>query len=126
MSKVVKYYYSTPVIKGTITVNPILDKTVVNNIQQERRYTIAVVFDDKDATIKFGLATCQPIDNFCKATGRKIAEKNALENPFHIIYNFSGARNKYADEVMHIMTSTEYKLLKRSCPHLFNSKYFIN
>lgn len=126
MSKVVKYYYSSPVIKATITINPILNKTVIGKVYQGRRYTIAAVFNDEDNTIKFGLATCQPTDNFCKATGRQIAEKNAIEKPFHIIENFTGCRNDYADEVMRIMTEKEFKLLKRGNPNLFNPEYFVN
>lgn len=126
MSKVVKYYYSSPVHKATISINPILNKTVISNVCQGRRYTIAAVFDDEDRTIKFGLATCLPPDNFCKTTGRKIAERNAIEKPFHVIENFTGRRNDYANEVMRIMTETEVKLLKRGNPNLFNPEYFIN
>lgn len=126
MSKVVKYYYSSPVVKATIAINPILNKTVIGKVYQGRRYTIAAVFDDEDKTIKFGLAICQPVDNFCKAVGREIAEKNAIENPFHVIENFSGRRNDYADEVMQIMTEKEFKLIKRDNPNLFNSEYFVN
>lgn len=125
MSKVVKYYYSSPVMKGTITINPILNKTVINQVRQGKRYTIAAVFDDEDKTIKFGLATCLPIDNFCKATGRVIAEKNAIEKPFHVINDFNGYRNDYADEVMEIMITKESKLLKKDNPGIFNPEYFI-
>lgn len=125
MSKVVKYYYSSPVMKGTITINPILNKTVINQVRQGKRYTIAAVFDDEDKTIKFGLATCLPIDNFCKATGRAIAEKNAIEKPFHVINDFNGYRNDYADEVMEIMITKESKLLKKDNPGIFNPEYFI-
>ena len=126
MSIVVKYFYSSPVIKGTIAVNPILNKTVISNVHQSKRYTIAAVFDDENNTIKFGLATCQPVDNFCKATGRQIAERNAIEKPFYVIENFNGRRNDYADEVMEIMLEKESKLLKRDNPNLFNPEYFIN
>lgn len=126
MSKVVKYYYSSPVIKATIAVNPILSKTVIGKPYQSKRYTIAAVFNDESCTIKFGLATCQPVDNFCKKTGRKIAEENAEEKPFHVIENFSGRRNDYADEVMKVMLEKEHKLLKRDNPNLFNPEYFID
>lgn len=126
MSKVVKYYYSSPVIKATISTNPILNKTVISKVHQGKRYTIAAVYDDEDKTIKFGLATCQPVDNFCKAVGREIAEKNAIEKPFYTIEDFNGRRNDYADKVMQIMTETESKLVKRDNPNLFNPKYFIN
>lgn len=126
MSKVVKYYYSRPVYKATIAMNPIVDKTVISNVRQGKRYTIAVVYDDENKIIKFGLATCLPVDNFCKATGREIAERNAIEKPFHTITDFSGRRNDYADEVMDIIKETELKLLKRNNPNLFNPDCFIN
>lgn len=126
MSKVVKYYYSRPIYKATITMNPIVDKTVISNVRQSKRYTIAVVYDDEDRTIKFGLATCLPSDNFCKAIGRDIAQNNAIKNPFHTIIDFSGRRNKYADKVMDIVKKMELKLLKRDNPNLFNPDCFIN
>lgn len=125
MSKVTKYYYTSPIFIGTITNNPLLDKTVVSKIRHGRRYTIAAVYDDDDQTIKFGLATCQPIDNFCKETGRKIAEKNAMENPFYVITGFTGRRNDFADEVMRIMTEKESYLLKKDNPNFFNPECFI-
>lgn len=126
MSKVVKYYYSSPVIKATISINPILNKTVIGKVYQGKRYTIAAVFNDEDKTIKFGLATCQPVDNFCKAVGREIAERNAIEKPFYIIEDFNGRRNDYADKVMQVMTEKEFKLIKRDNPNLFNPEYFVN
>lgn len=125
MSKVVKYYYTSPVATATIANNPILDKTVLSNITYERRYTIAAVYDDDDHTIKFGLSVCMPQDNFCKAIGRKISESNALNKPFCVIKDFNGRRNDYADKVIQIMLNTEKKLLKRIRPNLFNSKNFI-
>jgi hypothetical protein len=125
MSKVVKYYYSRPIVEGTICVNHFNDKVVVFNPRNRRRYTIAAIYDDDAKTIKFGLAICQPVDNFCKATGRAIAEKNAQEKPFHVIEGFNGRRNDYADEVMTIMIRKEQKLLKKDNPNLFNPKNFI-
>lgn len=125
MSRVVKYYYSAPVYQGTVSVNPIIEKTVIYDVKPCLRYTIAAVYDDNSHTIKFGLAVCQPVDNFNKAIGRKIAERNALENPFHVIENFGGRRNDYADEVMSIMIEKEKNLLKRHNPKLFNSNYFV-
>lgn len=126
MSKVVKYFYTSPVMKGTVAYNPILGKTIVAGTRLSRRYTIAAVYDDDNKTIKFGLSVCLPQDNFCKATGRKISEKNALEKPFHVIEGFNGRRNEYADEVMEIFLKTERKLLKRESPNIFNPKYFID
>ena len=126
MSKVVKYYYSSPVIKAAIAINPILNKTVISKVRQSKRYTMAAVYDDESHTIKFGLAVCQPVDNFCKAIGRRIAEQKAETSPFHVIQGFNGIRNDYADEVMRIMTEKEVELMKRDNPNLFNSECFIN
>lgn len=126
MSKVVKYYYSSPVVKATIAINPILNKTVISKVRQSKRYTMAAVYDDEAKTIKFGLAICQEIDNFCKATGRSIAEHRAETNPFYVIEDFNGIRNDYADEVMRIMTEKEIELMKRDNPNLFNAECFIN
>lgn len=126
MSKVVKYYYSSPVVKATIAINPILNKTVISKVRQSKRYTMAAVYDDEAKTIKFGLAICQEIDNFCKATGRSIAEHRAETNPFYVIKDFNGIRNDYADEVMRIMTEKEIELMKRDNPNLFNAECFIN
>ena len=66
MSKYVKYYYSDPVHFGDLAYNPVLDKTVVSKIRFGKRYTMAIVYDDDSQTIKFGLATCMPVDNFDK------------------------------------------------------------
>lgn len=130
MSKVIKYYYSKPIIKGTIAIkdniiNPWFLKTSNNNIKYGRRYTIATVYDDDSHTIKFGLAICQPVDNFCKAIGRKISEQNAINNPFYIIENFTGRRNDFADEVMEIIKDKETELLKNEYHDLFNPFQFL-
>ena len=88
MSRVVKYYYSTPVYFADLANNPLKDKTVVSHIRYGKRFTMAMIYDDDSSTIKFGIATCMPVDNFDKKIGRTIAEKNAMENPFHIIEIF--------------------------------------
>lgn len=126
MSKVVKYYYSSPVVKATIAINPILNKTVISKVRQSKRYTMAAVYNDETKTIKFGLAICQEIDNFCKAIGRSIAEHRAETNPFYVIKDFNGIRNDYADKVMRIITEKEIELMKRDNPNLFNAECFIN
>lgn len=125
MSRVTKYYYSSPILKATAFFNPIVNKYGITKESQGKRYTMAAVYDDEDKTIKFGLAICQPVDNFCKAIGRKIAEQNALNHPFHIIKEFSGRRNDYADDVMNIMINMERKLAKKDNPNTFNPEFFI-
>lgn len=125
MSRVVKYYYSTPVHFADLANNPLKEQTVVSHIRQGKRFTMAMIYDDESSTIKFGLAICMPVDNFDKKIGRTIAEKNAIENPFHIIQNFSGRRNDYADEAMEICLAKEQELLIKDYPWIFNEENFI-
>ena len=125
MSRVVKYYYSTPVHFADLANNPLKEKTVVSHIRQSKRFTMAMIYDDESSTIKFGLAICMPVDNFDKKIGRTIAEKNAIENPFHVIQNFSGRRNDYADEAMGICLAKEQELLIKDYPWIFNEENFI-
>lgn len=120
MNPTIKFYYSRPVVKATITKNPIINKTVISNIRQGKRYTIAVVYDNDAHVIRFGLAVCSPLDNFCKSIGKDIATKRAMNDPFYIIYNFSGVRNNYHTEVRQIVTDTEYTLMKKDNPGIFN------
>lgn len=125
MSRVVKYYYSTPVHFADLANNPLKETTVVSHIRQGKRFTMAMIYDDESSTIRFGLAICMPADNFDKKIGRTIAEKNAIENPFHVIQNFSGRRNDYADEAMGICLAKEQELLIKDYPWIFNEENFI-
>lgn len=122
MSKVVKYFYTSPVLKMESMGCKHLNRAVAYNLRFGKRYTFAAVYDDEDGTIKFGKACCQVIDNFCKKTGRAIAEKNAIDKPWHVIEDFTGRRNDFADEVMRIMIDEEIRLLKKDNPQLFNPK----
>lgn len=126
MNRVIKYYYSTPVYFADLANNPIAEKTVVSHIRQGKRYTMAMIYDDDSQTISFGLATCMPSDNFCKKVGREIAERNAIEKPFHVIKNFSGRRNDYADEAIQICLDKERTLHKKDYPWIFNEECFID
>lgn len=125
MSRVVKYYYSSPVYFADLANNPINDKTVVGHMRQAKRFTMAIVYDDDSHTIKFGLSICMPNDNFNKKIGREIAERNAESNPFHVITNFSGRRNDYADDAIQICLDKEISLLKKDYPWIFNEENFI-
>ena len=125
MNHVVKYYYSKPLYIGNIMNNPTNDDTSIFNIRNGKRYTIAAVYDDDDHTIKFGLAICMPKDNFNKKVGREIAYNRAITKPFHVINDFDGIRNHYADEVMKFMITTEKTLLKKEYPQIFNSDYIV-
>lgn len=126
MSKTIKYYYTRPIDVNVVFRNPILNKTISFKVCRGRRYTIAVVYDDDDRTIKFGLATCNPSDNFCKKVGQNISIARAFTEPFSIIKNFNGRRNDYADLVMKIIKNKELVLLKKDYPNMFNPKCFIN
>jgi hypothetical protein len=126
MSRVVKYYYSTPVYFADLANNPLKDKIVVNHIRHGKRFTMAMIYDDETSSIRFGIATCMPVDNFDKKIGRTIAEKNAMEKPFHIITDFTGRRNDFADRAMEICISKEKELLMRDYPWIFNENNFID
>lgn len=120
MSNVIKFYYSEPLFKETFTYNPYANAMAVIAAEPLRRYTMAVIYDDSDSTIKFGLSICMPNDNFCKKTGQEIAIKNAMNKPFHVIKNFNGRRNDYADQVMEIFKDKERSLYKKHYPQMFN------
>lgn len=122
---VVKYYYTKPLSFGVCTINPYNDTPVIARVKNGKRYTMAVVYDDAKSEIRFGLATCAPQDNFCKATGQAIATKNADEKPFFIIKGFTGRRNDFADDVMRILINKEERLVKKNYPFMFNSDNFI-
>ena len=122
MNNVIKYYYSYPLYQDTFVFNPYADKTYVIKSEPMRRYTMAVVYDDSDSTIKFGLSICMPNDNFCRKIGQEIAVKNAMSKPFYVINDFNGRRNDYADDVMIIVKNKEEQLNKKYYPAMFNDK----
>lgn len=124
MSVVTKYYYSRPRKIGRYVTSMSNETLDVFREIKAKRYTMAAVYDDENKTINFGLAICQPMDNFCKKTGRDIAFKNALAKPFHTITNFSGRRNDYADEVLQIMQAKEQELCNLEFPRII--KYLKN
>lgn len=107
--KIVKYYYSKPQFVGRFFANNYGD-VYISHMKPLRRYTMAAIYDDENHEIRIGIAICQPIDNFSKKIGRKLAYENALLKPFHIISNFSGHRNDYVNEVYTIMQDKELSL----------------
>lgn len=121
MSKVSKFYYTRQIDTAQVTVNPITEHAYMNSPKIAPRYTFVAVYDDEAKEIRFGMAKCSPIDNFCKKIGREIAENNAALRPFHIIKDFNGIRNNYADEVIEVMKRMEIKCLKKDTPWMFNS-----
>jgi len=50
---------------------------VIPNLINSRRSTIARIFSDK-RLVRLGASICNPEDNFCRATGRKLALTKAL------------------------------------------------
>lgn len=126
MNNVVKYYYSEPNFAEKMVYNPYANVISVIESKPLRRYTMAVVYDEDDSTIKFGLAICMPNDNFCKKVGQEIAKRNAMEKPFYTINDFNGRRNDYADDVMQIFKEKEQALYKKHYPQIFNPDNFLN
>ena len=122
MNNVVKYYYSEPLYQDVFVYNPYLDCMMVTDSKPLRRYTMAVVYDESDHTIKFGVSICMPNDNFCKKVGQEIAYQNAMTKPFYQINDFNGIRNDYADDVMQIVYDKEVELCKKHYPAMFNVK----
>lgn len=125
MNNVIKYYYSQPLSETTMTTNPYNGQIVLMNEKPLRRYTMAVIYDDSDSTIKFGLSICMPNDNFNKSVGQTLAVMNAKNKPFYVINNFNGRRNDYADQVMGILKDKERNLLRKHYPQLFNEKNYM-
>ena len=125
MNNVIKYYYSQPLFEITMTTNPYNGQIVLMNEKPLRRYTMAVIYDDSDSTIKFGLSICMPNDNFNKSVGQTLAVMNAKNKPFYVINNFNGRRNDYADQVMGILKDKERNLLHKHYPQLFNEKNYM-
>lgn len=116
MGKVAKFYYTEPATDFVGTFNWNDEEFMVRQLRPSVRYTFAAVYDDENSEIRFGVAKCNPIDNFCKKIGREIAVRNADEKPVQVIKGFKGRRNDYADEVMQIMKALEVKYLKKASP----------
>lgn len=115
MSKVIKFYYTRPISFLQVAVIPIRE-TVAVPAQKTclgERHTIAAVYDEEAKTIKFGLATCNPIDHFVKETGRTLAQKRAEESPFFEITDFEGTFNDFRRIVIEVGTNKEEELLYR-------------
>lgn len=115
MSKVVKFYYTRPLSFLQVAVIPIRE-TVAVPVQKtclSERHTIAAVYDEEAKTIKFGLATCNPIDHFVKEVGRTLAQKRAEESPFFVVTDFEGTFEDFRHLVIEVGTNKEEELLYR-------------
>ena len=88
--KKVRYYYSQPMYK----VNTIVlsnhrgefdpDKIIAYSkswMTEIPRLTICAILNTETNEMSFGVAKCNPSDSFCRAIGRDVSLKNAMENP---------------------------------------------
>lgn len=91
----VRYYYSAPMYTTSVVVksnhrgefDP--EKIVAyskSSMKAVPRLTICALLDTETNLMNFGIARCNPADNFCRAVGREIALKNAIENPIFSAY----------------------------------------
>ena len=89
----VRYYYSQPMYKVNAVVlsnhrgefDP--SKIVAyskSSMTEIPRITVCAILDTCTNVMSFGVARCNPSDNFCRATGRAVALKNAQEDPVYI------------------------------------------
>lgn len=88
----VRYYYSQPMYKvNTIVLSnhrgEFDPKKIIayskSSMVEIPRLTVCAVLDTCTNMMSFGIARCNPSDNFCRATGRAVALKNAQETPIH-------------------------------------------
>lgn len=82
------------------------------NINHNRQ-TIAYRIDDETNTVTYALAQCSPNDQFCKATGRKIAQGRIIKGGVHAstgiprsftvpLSKINGGSTKYRDIMAYI------------------------
>lgn len=70
---------------------------------------LAVCLENNVQThLKLGVARCNPIDNFCKKTGREVATAKIAELPFHVESIF-----KDKTSLLVLFTSPSLKLVCR-------------
>lgn len=88
--KTVKFYYSKPVHVRLVPMatgaqgEPLFyypDSSMSSIVKVLPRITVASVYDSKENTMSFGIASCSPKDTFKKEVGRKLAEDRARINP---------------------------------------------
>lgn len=86
----IRFYYSRPMY--TVSVVALSnhrgefapDKVIAfskSSMKEVPRITVCAVLDLDTWEMSFGVARCNPGDNFCRRTGREVALKNAKENP---------------------------------------------
>lgn len=89
----VRYYYSQPMCKVNVIVisnhrgdfDPHKVIGVSNSSMKALpRLTICAILDTEKWEMSFGVARCNPSDNFCRTIGREVSFKNAIEKPVRI------------------------------------------
>lgn len=89
----VRYYYSQPMYQANVIVisDHRGDFDPLNVIGVSRssmkalpRLTICAALNTDKWEMSFGVARCNPSDNFCRAIGRRVALQHALENPIRV------------------------------------------
>ena len=90
----IKYYYSQPLYtvnvvvpsnhRGEFKFSKVIGYSK-SSLREIPRLTICSVLDVNTWTMYFGIARCNPKDNFCRATGREIALQCARENPVLVL-----------------------------------------
>ena len=86
----VRYYYSQPMCEANVIVisnhrgdfdpHKVIG-VLKSSMKALPRLTICSVLDMDTWTMSFGVARCNPTDNFCRKIGREVAYKNAIEKP---------------------------------------------
>lgn len=84
MEKVVRNYYSTPIMFAETAFVPHMGDAMSIPPQKFRvseRYTVTGIWDRAAGNVKFGVAICNVNDRFERKIGRELAEKKAETNP---------------------------------------------
>ncbi len=84
MEKVVRNYYSTPIMFAETAFVPHMGGAMSIPPQKFRvseRYTVTGIWDKATGNVKFGVAVCNVNDRFERKIGRELAEKKAETNP---------------------------------------------
>ena len=58
---------------------------IVSKLRRVPRITICSIFDPDKKTLTFGVSRCSAKDTFVKATGRDLAYKRAITEPYKVV-----------------------------------------
>lgn len=89
----VRYYYSVPTYtvnvevvddhRGGFDVSKIISMCE-STVKRVPRITVCSILNTETNVMSFGIARCNPSDNFCRRIGREVAYKNAKHCPVHV------------------------------------------